>query len=253
MSKNNKKEESVQTFKRLLEKYPEPTFLIPTYKSINAHTFQTFTVFFTQLFNIGFKPHIFMLDQTNVCVSRNQLVKYFLEANQKAPERYSCVTWLDSDHTFVLQDWLDLLNAYDEYDEIDVLSANYTTRDMSSPKVCGFTRTNNNFSSLNPNLEGIVKVNAFGFGFCIMDKSILQKMYDEYGLHQFIFQALGDKYEGAIVGEDMDWCEKAEKIGISLYYDMDIVIGHHGSVMDNNVLKMIYNQKKYNKEFTKEE
>ncbi len=202
-------------------------------------------VFMARLYGDGFKPAVIMLDQTNVAIARNQLSHHFLEAHKmEGVGPFEVAMWIDSDQTFTYQNFLNLLDHYDQLKnsetKVEILSGRYITRDLISPKVCAFNRyEENKHKAILPESQGIVEVDGFGFGFVLMSPNIMQKMYDEYGLHQFCFQETGRKEEGGIIGEDLDWCIKAQKIGIKLYFDNDVSIGHYGGVIDDKVFRMV--------------
>jgi len=237
--------EGKDTIKKLVEKYPKIAFAIPTYKTIPAKTFHDFQVFFSHMRSLGFKVSQFFLDQTVVCIARNKLVGHFLDAhNSEDWGPYNLLMWLDSDHAFKCEDFLDLLKSYDDHDEIKVLSGSYVTRDNESPRICAFMRDKEEkYTSISYNGTGLMEVDTFGFGFVMMSPDMIQHMYDEYGLHQFAFECVGPKEKGDMIGEDMSWCIKAKKLGYKMYFNADVKIGHVGSIMDHNYMKSFWSNK----------
>jgi len=201
-------------------------------------------VFIARLYKVGFNPTFFLLDQTNVSISRNQLAGYFLEAHlDKGSDPYNIALWIDSDQSFDFNQFMKLLHHYDEEEEVDILSARYITRDLTNPRVCAFNSVEDEegikFSAITPDNIGIVEVDSFGFGYVMMNPDVLEEMYSEYGLHQFCFRAEGNPLTGDILGEDMDWCIKAKKIGYKLYVDNDVSIGHVGGMIDDRILGIV--------------
>jgi len=206
-------------------------------------------VFLSRLNKLGFDPSIFLLDQTNVSTARNFLAKNFIEAHQKEHGPYSAVLWIDSDQTFEFMDFLNLLNRFDETnksDGVEILSARYITRDLEEPKVCAFMKApidkvKFGYKAILPSSQGISEVDGFGFGFVMMTPKVLVDMYEHYGQHMFAFRCVGDKDVGGIIGEDLDWCDKAQAIGYKLFFDNDVSIGHYGGVIDDKVFGVIRN------------
>jgi len=220
----------------LVKKYPRVALLVPTYKSVMSVFFQHFYTFVNHLSKCGFEHNLFFVDNTAVAKARNELVKHFLPANEM--KEYDIVLWIDSDHTFGIGDFMRLLQDFDTHDEIEILSGRYITRDNNAPRVCGFNyhTDKEKFEALAPNDYGVVECDGFGFGFCIMKPSVLQNMWNEYGGHQFAFSCVGPKEEGDQIGEDLTWCQNAQKLGYKLYFDHDVKIGHYGGIIDDGFL-----------------
>jgi len=213
---------------------------MPTYKVMSTKCVTDFCIFCSRLYQFGFQPSFFFLDQTNVVIARNSLVKHYLEAAEKTDEPYSAVLWIDSDQTYTFKHFLDLLANFDRKD-MDILSGRYITRDMFKPKVCGFIEVRGDYNNplfKNTSVDdtGIVEVDGIGFGFVMMKPIVLEDMYDIYGLHQFEFRSVGTKESGGNIGEDLDWCLKAQLLGYKIYMDNDVEVGHHGGIIDSSYI-----------------
>jgi hypothetical protein len=127
-------------------------------------------------------------------------------------------------------------------ENVHCLSARYVTRDWNTPKVCAFINTktlpDRCYLPVKPEMTGLNEVDAFGFGFVLMSPDLLERMHDEYGMHQFMFMPYGDPKDGKTISEDLDWCEKAKKLGFKLALDNDVEIGHLGGRIDSKVFKL---------------
>jgi hypothetical protein len=212
--------------------------MVPTYKIIPAIFFQHFFVTLQHMNAMGFKPHLFFTDNTNVCRARNVLAGNVVKAIQEKKADFDICWWIDSDHQFDVSDFMSLLYHYDLEEDIKVLSARYITRDNTAPRVCGFIKKGElKYSAIDPTETGITEVDAFGFGFVIMSPQVLIDMYNVHAEHMFCFRPVGDPKVGNIIGEDLDWCDKAQKIGYKLYFDSDVDIGHFGGIIDVEFLK----------------
>lgn len=222
--------------KELAKKYNKLALLLPTYKILNTKSYQCMIVLLTRLFKVGFDVSVLLLDQTNVVIARNHLAKHFMEADEMVGG-YDIAMWIDSDQTFEFSDFMNLLYHYDEChdkDGVRVLSGRYISRDLSTPKVCAFIREEDGkYKAIQPESRGIVEVDGFGFGFVLMEPEVIKEMYEEYGIMQFGYKFVGDKDTGGMIGEDLDWCEKAQKIGIKLFFDNEVSIGHFGGIIDD--------------------
>jgi hypothetical protein len=245
-----KKLDKTEILPYLAKKYKNVAIIVPTYKIIPAYFIQSFFVTIQYLNRAGFNPRLYFCDNTNVCRARNTLAGNFIKDYRKNKE-CNIVWWIDSDHTFGVSDFLDLLYSLDYFD-VDIMSGRYVTRDVVAPRVCGFVwnKEKEHYQALDPTMTGVCEVDSFGFGFNIMKPEVLDKMYDAHGEHQFLFVPKGDKFEGQIIGEDMDWCMKAKALGYKLHFNNDVQVGHIGGIIDEDYLKMTL-EKKYGYKYSK--
>lgn len=230
-----------EKLKELCEKYRNIAIFVPTYKLCPAIFVQDFFVFVTRLFQVGFNPHFFFIDQTSVAIARNMLVKNFVPEMSKLD--YKAVLWIDSDQVFMFGDFVKLLEDFDDNQpDVDVMSARYITRDPYEPKVCALnksTRKEGYYDFISVNEEGIVEVDAFGFGFVLMKPVVLEKMWDKFGIHQFAFELVGDPQDGGMIGEDIVWCRNAQSLGYRMFLNNNVRIGHYGGVIDERAIQVL--------------
>lgn len=238
----------------MAKKYKKLAILVPTYKTVSANTFHCYSVLIARLYKVGFDPSFFFIDQTNVAISRNKLAKFFVESHRSEHGPFSVAFCLDSDHTFLFDDFMNLLFHYDSVNKSDgvkILSARYITRDVNNPKVCAFMKHEFKpenpehkpyfaYKAVMPDTKGIVEVDGVGFGFIMVAPEVFEKMYEVYGEHQFLFRAVGPKEGGGIIGEDLDWCDKAQEQGYKIYLDNDVSIGHYGGIIDDKVFTRMH-------------
>lgn len=229
--------------KELVSKYQKICFLMPTYKIINAHTFMKFNSLTLRLIKLGFKPSFLFLDQTNVVIARNYLAEAFQDFN--VDQKFDLAFWMDSDHIFEENDIIDLLYHYSKYEDVEILSALYVTRDNNNPRYCAFMqKKDGKYQSIHPETKGIVEVDAIGFGCVVMSPNVMNKMYENYGKAQFQFVV--KDYEGEVghLSEDMFWCEKARELGFKIFLDAHIKIGHYGANIDEGYMRYKYEENK---------
>ena len=209
---------------------------MPTYKTIDAHSHMHFASFVSQLFKMGFQPSFLFLDQTSVVIARNKLAQYFVDFDRE--HNFDLCIWMDSDHTFAVSTLLDMLYHYDKYDDIEILSASYVTRDVSNPRICAFMqKKDGQYISVHPETKGIKEIDGCGFGCVYMKPQVMHDMCEHFGGHQFQFEARGDKEKGNHISEDLYWCERAKEIGYKIYLDADAQIGHRGGVIEHDWMK----------------
>jgi hypothetical protein len=239
----------------LVEKYKNISILLPIYKVMDTKCVSAFYVFISQLYKYGFQPKMLILDQTLIVAARNELASWCVELNESGNQerKSNTVMWIDSDHVFTINDFFNLLYHYDRYHKdgvvengrvvpkIDILSGRYVTRDVVTPKVCGFL--NKGESDGTPlwypvkfDTTGIVEVDAVGFGYILMDYDVLKTLVAEHGKHLFELKMVGDKTKGGVIGEDMVFCQKAQKAGYKIYLDNDVEVGHMGGIIDTTYI-----------------
>jgi hypothetical protein len=230
--------------RQLVDRYRHLAFLVPTYKLIPTVFFHSFFLVLTQLGRLGFQVDLFMVDLTLVPRARNRLAHDLVQAQRQTGNRFTAALWLDTDQTFTTDDVLLLLQHYDQDPEIRILSGRYVTRDLSSPHVCAYRRQaeGHRYHALDPDTGGICEVDAVGFGFLLMDPQVLVEMYEAHGMHQFQLPAVGPKEEGALLGEDLFWCERARELGHHIHLDSDVTVGHYGVVIDDAYLRWRHQQ-----------
>ena len=239
----NVKEKLNDYTKDIVKKYRRIAVLMPFYKTMATKCVADFTVFVSRLYQFGFNPSFFFLDQTNVVMARNELAGYCYENHKGEVGPFDIVLWLDSDQTWGFNDFLNLLHRYDNNQEIKILSGRYITRDIHKPKVCAFNNRHAGdlseepiYKNISPDSAGLQEVDGVGFGFVMMSPQVIVDMYDTHAKHQFAFRQVGPKELGGNMGEDLDWCNKAQKLGYKIYLDNDVMIGHHGLIAENSFM-----------------
>lgn len=73
--------------------------------------------------------------------------------------------------------------------------------------------------------EGLCRCDAVGAGFLLMHRKVLERMGNRYGDPAPWFLE-GSVYRGLSFGEDWAFCMRLKEMGIELYIDTSIVVGH---------------------------
>ena len=221
----------------LAQKYERLVLLLPTYKIVPTVTYQCMLAFISNLYKYKFNIGLLMVDHTNVVAARNKLAEhaYLIEKHEGG----GIYLWMDSDHTWSIEDFFTLLRHYDQNEHIKILSARNLTRERQ-PRCCGWLKHGDaDYISMHPALTGIQQVDGVGFGFLLVSPEVIKKMYETHGVEQFMIDFNRGVAKG-IVSEDIFWCKKAEDMGYKFYVDCDVVPGHYGAIVDRSYLG-IYN------------
>lgn len=202
--------------------------LQPIYKNIPSKSYQSMINFLGRLYTDGDKVAWLTVDDTNIVSARSQLSQEFIHSHKK--NAYELVLWLDSDHVFTHKNFLCLYNTYAmKFGAQHVVSARYNVRNRDIKEPCLYNWNPTIADTLVSSArDGVCEVDAAGFGFILMHPDIMIKMWDEYGAKQFMFI---ESDSGLIYSEDISWCIRARKLGIKIYADNDVQIGHCGGVI----------------------
>jgi len=224
--------------KRLVKKYKNICLLLPTYKIINTLTYQNMMILVSEMYKRGFKPTMLMADQTDVSSARNYLASKAATVHIERDNLFDLFLWIDSDHTMTIHDVMNLIYHFDSYDQIDILSAQYITRDNNSPRICAYNFNGgvDQYESIMPNSTGIKEVDGVGFGFLLVSPEVMVDMYKKHKNKQFIFTFT----EEGTLSEDFYWCGLAKKSGYKIYVDNEVKVGHVGAIIDSKFLYAAY-------------
>lgn len=198
------------------------SFTIPTYTAFSlANTLKTFT-------ELGIKiTYAAEIGNSIVHSARNNVVHNFL----KIPEADKLI-WIDSDMQWEEKDLLRLCCWSKLY---PVVGALYSTKIEGNQKIIGdFNKESSKLVQFNE--HGLASITGMGLGFCIIDRSVFEKMMplvktyvNENGenVHGFYECPIED---GRLRGEDIKFLKLWTKdLGESLWVDPDINPGHIGT------------------------
>ena len=136
-------------------------------------------------------------------------------ATEAIAKGYTHVLWLDADMTFP-EDLFDQLYASGK----PIITGVYHSRHVPYSSCM--------FSSLNPPIHverypyDVFEIEGCGFG-CILTE--VKVLYDVYREFQQAFQPT------PAYGEDLSFCDRARKVGYSIYCDPRIACGHIGQLV----------------------
>ena len=189
------------------------------------------TAFFTsamQMRRVG-ECDIRVTSSSLIYDARNQLAKFAVDGN------YDRVLWLDSDMTFE-PDLMERLNA--RLDEgLDIVSGIYFTRrapvkpviysevgakPLGNGQILPFANAYMNYPR-----DTLVECQGVGFGGVMMNVELLRKIQEKYGLP--FSPILG-------FGEDLSFCLRCTEMGVKMYADTSVKLGHIGLITFNESL-----------------
>jgi hypothetical protein len=159
---------------------------------------------------------------------RNKVVKDFLNKTQ--------LEWLlmmDSDHIF-LPEFPHLLLQSAEDAHVRVMSALYFGVMNGRVSPMWFQRMpNGDFATVQEIREGIQEIGGFGCGMVLIHRSVFEEMAPHYQDDSWKWFAHdGVMYHGELsrYGEDICFCKRLGDLGIKMYGDARLVIGHEKTI-----------------------
>lgn len=175
---------------------------------------------------------------------RNRMVKKFLEQ--------STCEWLmmiDSDHQFTPEQPYLMLKSAEENDWL-VGSALYfgILNGIYSPMWWKLT-PDGNWATVSTIVPGLQEIDGFGCGMCLMHRSVLEQMaphYPDDPWKWFGHDLTERRGEMERFGEDLCFCNRVRGLGIKIYGDSRITIGHEKTI--NLDLEMFVRMSKYQEE-----
>lgn len=180
---------------------------VPTARFIDVECFES-------IYNMTKKGKIdlFIPNSYSIDVSRLVISKYAQE------NKYDYVMWVDSDCIVPKNALVKLLEA-----DKDIIAGVYRHKILGSQTVVAKRFTNSKKETYMDLLRsdmknGVIEVDAFGFGCCLMKVSVLEKIEFPW----FVYTT--------DMGEDVYFCRKAQNAGYKLYLHTDILCGHKGEV-----------------------
>lgn len=164
-----------------------------------------------------------------VYTSRNELAKFAIK------NEFDYVLWLDSDMVFD-DDILIRMMAKLQEQDLDMLTGLYFRRVMPYSPVLfdelSLSKTTwkwSNFETIPEN--GLFEVGGCGFGCVLMSTDVLMSVQ---GKHRQMFHPLNNG------GEDLSFCWRARNCGYKIMCDPEIVCGHVGYAVVNDVFYRNY-------------
>lgn len=158
-----------------------------------------------------------------VDVTRNRLAKKFMDVG------YQKAFWIDNDIVFTEEDVLRLLAFSTQY---KVIGCTYPARD-DKPKF--FVNMYDKVEPWKLNPDGLLRANAFGFGFVVVDRSVFEVMETELPTYtmdgEYVqYFKTGIDSNGRYQGEDVHFMMTyVDKFGGEVYIDPWTDVQHVGT------------------------
>ena len=188
--------------------------LMPMYKSMNVSCVISLIDFLLDLRNNGHEVDFGCTNGFNAAKARKALVK---EAAEK--ENYDYALWLDSDHLYRSEDLFKLIDRMNE-ENLGMLSACYKLHGGSDTSH-GIVEDDKFRHFKEEELkDDLIDCTVVGFGFLVMTKHYVKKMWDRFGDNLFILDAKEN------CTEDVKFCRCVLHAGDRVCFDPKVKVGH---------------------------
>ena len=150
---------------------------------------------------------------------RNSLTDAFLKSDAE------WALWIDSDQVFSFQNVRDLLATPGK-----IVSARIMAR--RGTFLCGMRIIDDPMGRMQtvfPSEEGVVTVDACGFGMLKVHREVHEKMREKHGYHQF--QELLVRDSNKSYSEDIVWTRWARELGYKIYFNHNVKVAHYGGLL----------------------
>lgn len=187
---------------------------------MNSQAVQCLVGMQSELYAKGIEFNMLFAHGLGTPIARQKL----FEAAVKCDADY--ILSLDSDHTYKVEDVLNLIRDLEDND-LDMLSAKYYVRNSFVDRKIAMLRWKDDDLEQIPAQDesGIKECDVVGFGFLVLKPDMVKDLLDRFGK---IFKFHNEN----VWGEDLYFCIKAKEAGYKVCYDADVIVGHISTIVN---------------------
>ena len=109
-------------------------------------------------------------------------------------------------------------------DDKDFVSGTYFNPVGDEIKPVAYFKNNERYKWLEEkDLNGVMEVDAIGFGFCAMKMDLARRVFNKFKPRPFDLRPLDD---GSIITEDQVFSERAKELGYKIFLDSGLIVKH---------------------------
>lgn len=189
--------------------------LMPLHKSMNTSCVISLVDFVQHLHIGGHKAKMVFVNGFNAARARLALSKHVATEGKG----YDYVIWLDSDHVYKKDDLMKLMRRM-KTENLKMLSACYKLH--GSPDTVHGITENKVFRHFKEKelKKKLIDCQVVGFGFLLMKRSYLKRLWDKYGDELFVLDAKEN------CTEDVKFCKCVLDDGERVCFDPTVKVGH---------------------------
>ncbi|HLC79602.1 MAG TPA: hypothetical protein VJG83_04210 [archaeon] len=195
---------------------------IPSGRFVDFGFFKSFASCIGQIM-LSYNVAIFTVASPMIFENRNEITRKAISAEEQTPGLlFDYMLWLDNDIVFNFEQVQKLLSHLNSGK--DFISGVYYNPHQNEIKPVAYYKDGERYKWLTEKeLNGVMEVDAVGFGFCAMKMDLMRRLFDKYKPRPFDLRPLPD---GSIITEDEVFCERAKELGYKIHLDSSIVVKH---------------------------
>lgn len=188
--------------------------------------FVDFSFFKSFANNIGklmltYNVAVFTVASPMIFENRNEILRRAFEFEKKNAFNFDYMLWIDNDIVFNFEQVKKLI---DYLDEKDFISGTYYNPLDDGIRPVAYFKNGDRYKWLEESeLNGLIEVDAVGFGFCAFKMELAKKVFEKYKPRPFDLRPLDD---GSLVTEDQLFCERLKELDVKIWLDSDLVVKH---------------------------
>jgi len=155
--------------------------------------------------------------------NRNEITRKAFRVEETTPNfLIDYLLWVDNDIVFSFDHVKKLIEHLENGK--DFISGTYYNPVENGIKPVAYHADKERYKWLDESeLNGVIEVDAVGFGFCAMKMDVMRKVFDKHKPRPFELRYIDD---GSVATEDQVFCERAKELGYKIYLDSDLVVKH---------------------------
>ncbi|MFH1391099.1 MAG: hypothetical protein ABIH20_02190 [Candidatus Diapherotrites archaeon] len=195
---------------------------IPSGKFVDFSFFKSFTQTIGQLM-MAYNTAVFTVASPMIFENRNELVRRTFKFEETNPGfLFDYFLWIDNDIVFNFKQIQQLISHLDSGK--DFVSGVYFNPLDDGIRPVAYHADGERYKWLEESeLNGLIEVDAIGFGFCAFKSVIARKLFEKFKPRAFDLRPLDD---GSLVTEDQVFSERAKELGYKIWLDSEIVVKH---------------------------
>src|SRR3989344_1219953 len=198
---------------------------IPSGRFVDFSFFKSFAQTIAPLM-ISYNTAVFTVASQLIFENRNEILRRAFKLEEKTPGfKFDFLLWIDNDIVFTFEQVKKLLSHLEEGDK-EFVSGTYYSMVNDEIKPVAYFKNGERFKWLEEKglkKEGLMEVDAAGFGFCAMKTDLARKVSEKFNPRPFGMRFLSD---GCVITEDQVFCERAKELGAKIWLCPPIVFRH---------------------------
>jgi hypothetical protein len=188
-------------------KRPSVMIAVPAMEMVNAEFAQHLAMAAANMVANGIRINCAFNIGSVITIARRNLTEIFLKSD------FDYIWWVDSDMKFPIDAPVKLLAR-----NKDIVGANYRRRRFPNPNFTAMTGVNGKFQEFQTtdNSPAMEKCDVLPHGMVLVKREVYEKIEQPHYIQEFVPEL------NLEIGEDIYFCQKAQKAGYEIWCDHDL-------------------------------